>query len=262
MTKGVVAAIALAVLTVSGVAVPTTASADQIECASDKGRRQECSMDTRGEVRLVRQLSKAACVEGQSYGISKHGVWVQNGCRAVFASEGGGGGGGYAGAQNYGGGYGGGHAGTQNYGGGSGGGAPAVVTCESSGGQRAECEMDTRGEVRLQRQHSKAGCVEGQTYGISKHGVWVSGGCRATFENVSRANEGGRGYGQGGGGYDAPTPRQVEACRQRAGGYADVVSQEALRPGSWSLVLRNRDGEFACDVDPNGRVDGFQQISR
>jgi hypothetical protein len=252
MTKGVAAAIALAVLTVGGVTVPATASADQIECASDKGRRQECSMDTRGEVRLVRQLSKAACVEGQSYGISKHGVWVQNGCRAVFASEGGGGG--YGGS--------GGYAGAQNRGGGAGGGAPAVVTCESSGGQRAECDMDTRGEVRLQRQHSKAGCVEGQTYGISKHGVWVSGGCRATFENVSRANEGGGGYGQGGGGYDRPTPRQMEACLQRAGGYSDVVSQEALRPGAWSLVLRNRDGQFACDVDPNGRVVGFQQISR
>jgi hypothetical protein len=48
--------------------------------------------------------------------------------------------------------------------------------------------MDTRGEVRLVRQQSRAPCVEGQSWGLSKHSVWVSGGCRATFQNMSRAN--------------------------------------------------------------------------
>lgn len=119
--------------------------------------------------------------------------------------------------------------------------------------------MDTRGEVRLVRQQSKAPCVEGQSWGLSKHGVWVSGGCRATFENVSRAGGGGGGDR---GGYDGPTRQQVAACRERAGGYAEVESQEALTPGAWSIILRNDDGRFSCDVGRSGRVEGFERLGR
>jgi hypothetical protein len=236
-------------------AVPATASAEQVECASEKGRRVECPMNTRGEVRIVRQLSRAPCVDGQSWGLSKHSVWVSDGCRAVFASDGPPEqqGGGY-GAPAYGGG--GGYAGAQSYGGG--GSAPATVTCASNDGARTECDMDTRGEVRLVRQQSRAPCVEGQSWGLSKHSIWVSNGCRATFQNMSRANEGGGQGGSGGG----PTPQQVSACEERVGSTARVVSQEPLRPGSWELVLESREGRFACDVGPDGRVDGFQKISR
>jgi hypothetical protein len=237
-------------------AVPATASAEQVECASDKGRRVECPMNTRGEVRIVRQLSRAPCVDGQSWGLSKHSVWVSDGCRAVFASDGPPEqqGGGY-GAPAYGGGF----AGAQSYGGGGGGAAaPATVTCSSNDGGRTECDMDTRGEVRLVRQQSRAPCVEGQSWGLSKHSIWVSGGCRATFQNMSRANEGGGQGGSGGG----PTPQQVSACEERVGSTAQVVSTEPLNPGSWSLVMESRGGRFACDVGPGGRVDGFQKISR
>lgn len=41
-------------------------------------------MDTRGSVRVVRQLSHSPCTEGVSWGLSKHAVWVERGCRAVF----------------------------------------------------------------------------------------------------------------------------------------------------------------------------------
>ena len=41
-------------------------------------------MDTRGSVRVVRQLSHSPCTEGVSWGLSKHSVWVENGCRAIF----------------------------------------------------------------------------------------------------------------------------------------------------------------------------------
>lgn len=57
------------------------------------------------------------------------------------------------------------------------------VTCESKGKARAECEMNTQGDVVLVRQLSKASCTEGTTWGLSKHAVWVEGGCRAVFEN-------------------------------------------------------------------------------
>ena len=59
------------------------------------------------------------------------------------------------------------------------------VTCESRNQQRTECEMNTQGEVRVVQQLSKAACTEGVTWGLSKHAVWVEGGCRAVFENAS-----------------------------------------------------------------------------
>jgi|GEM_PF-300820 len=60
------------------------------------------------------------------------------------------------------------------------------VTCESKNQQRSECEMNTQGEVRVVQQLSKAACTEGVTWGLSKHAVWVEGGCRAVFENASQ----------------------------------------------------------------------------
>ena len=67
-----------------------------------------------------------------------------------------------------------------------------TVRCESKGGLK-ECEMDTRGEVRMARQLSRASCIEGRTWGVNRHTVWVKDGCRAEFES------GGGGYGYGGG---------------------------------------------------------------
>jgi hypothetical protein len=61
------------------------------------------------------------------------------------------------------------------------------VTCESRNQQRTECDMNTQGEVRVVQQLSKAACTEGVTWGLSKHAVWVEGGCRAVFENASAA---------------------------------------------------------------------------
>jgi hypothetical protein len=66
----------------------TPVLADQVTCESVKGARKECPMNTSGEVRMVRQLSKTRCVEGQNWGLFKHSVWVDGGCRATFASSG------------------------------------------------------------------------------------------------------------------------------------------------------------------------------
>lgn len=60
------------------------ALAQQVTCESKGKARTECEMNTQGEVRVVRQLSKMPCEEGVSWGLSKHAVWVENGCRAVF----------------------------------------------------------------------------------------------------------------------------------------------------------------------------------
>ena len=67
-------------------AVPSIALADEVTCSSVGNKQTSCEMNTSGEVRLVKQLSRAACTEGVSWGLSKHSVWVSKGCRAMFAS--------------------------------------------------------------------------------------------------------------------------------------------------------------------------------
>jgi hypothetical protein len=63
------------------------ALADRVTCESKKGTRVTCRMDTSGEVNMVKQLSRAPCVQGTTWGVQRHGVWVDRGCRGVFASD-------------------------------------------------------------------------------------------------------------------------------------------------------------------------------
>jgi len=72
---------------VSAALFATAAMAEEVTCESKGSKRTECPMDTSGEVRVVRQLSKSACTEGSTWGVSKHAVWVEGGCRAVFGKD-------------------------------------------------------------------------------------------------------------------------------------------------------------------------------
>lgn len=126
-----------------------------VRCESTDGRTRECPADTSRGVRLVRQISRAACVEGQSWGYGRGGVWVTQGCRAEFAS-------GYGSSRR--GGYG-----------------AQVLRCESNDGRRKLCPADARGGAALVRQLSRSPCVRNQTWGANQRGVWVSQGCRAEF---------------------------------------------------------------------------------
>ena len=56
---------------------------DRITCSSDGGRTV-CNADTRGGVRISRQLSDVRCVEGYTWGYTEQSVWVDRGCRAEF----------------------------------------------------------------------------------------------------------------------------------------------------------------------------------
>ena len=53
-------------------------------CESNDGRTRECAANTRAGVQLVRQLSRAACIQGRSWGYGRNGIWVSDGCRAEF----------------------------------------------------------------------------------------------------------------------------------------------------------------------------------
>jgi hypothetical protein len=65
----------------------TSAFAEQITCESHQDGVEACSTVLAGShVRLVEQLSKAPCIEGQSWGLDTklNSVWISGGCRAVF----------------------------------------------------------------------------------------------------------------------------------------------------------------------------------
>jgi hypothetical protein len=127
-------------------------------CESDNERTRHCNADTRGGVRMNRQLSDSPCIQGRSWGYDNSGVWVSQGCRAEFTTGGGG----------------------PVYGE-PGGGYGQTLRCESQDKRQRRCNVSVRRGVDIVRQLSGTRCVQGQNWGWDRSGIWVSGGCRAEF---------------------------------------------------------------------------------
>ena len=142
-----------------------------IRCESVDQRQRVCATGWRSAV-LTRQLSKAQCTEGRSWGSSNGNVWVSNGCRAEF-SEGRGGWGGGQGGWN--------------------GNGNRTIRCDSNNNRQQVCNTGWRSAV-LVRQISDTRCTEGRNWGSNNGSVWVSGGCRAEF---AEGRGGGGGWGGG-----------------------------------------------------------------
>lgn len=141
-----------------------------LRCESIDGKTRECPVDATGGARLLRQLSKAACVEGRTWGRMRRSIWVTQGCRAeflAFSSDG---------RRGYG----------STYGYGNGGPLGRTLRCGSEDGRWKHCSADTRGDVDLVRQLSRSPCIRGQSWGVDHTGVWVNGGCRAEFRTGGR----------------------------------------------------------------------------
>lgn len=143
-----------------------------VRCESNDRRTRECPLE--GRPRLTRQLSGTPCVEGQSWGSTRNGVWVSNGCRAEFVGEGRGRPGRPGHGNGGGNGWGGGH--------GNGNGRVQLIDCDSNDRRQRRCGITIRQDARLVRQKSGSPCIEGQTWGWNRDGVWVSNGCRAQFQ--------------------------------------------------------------------------------
>jgi hypothetical protein len=53
-------------------------------CESHEYRYSFCPVGRVRSVELVQQRSQAPCIQGRSWGWTRDGIWVDNGCEAAF----------------------------------------------------------------------------------------------------------------------------------------------------------------------------------
>ncbi|WP_246863980.1 DUF3011 domain-containing protein [Stenotrophomonas maltophilia] len=128
---------------------------------------------------------------------------------------------------------------------------PNQVTCESDDQRQTSCDMNTRGTVIVDRQLSHARCVEGQTWGLSRHSVWVSGGCRAVFRNTSAPT---RSSAAAGGG------NALAACNARKGEDGTLVTQVPVGERYMEVIVDYADGRHLCMVGNDGTVSSLTRM--
>jgi hypothetical protein len=230
--------IAFSVLLTAGFA--GNALAGQVTCASDGGKYRECRLDGDGDIVMKTQLSKAACTKNVSWGETGDGVYVKNGCRAIFETM----------SMN------------QSQGMNSGGsGYKDLIGAKAAGG---EMDLQDRGYT----------WVRTTTQGNSKLGFWWKPGRSGCIQvttsdgrysairdvNTSQCSQGGNlNSGQAtAGGISAAA---MNACNMfMKGEKGRFVSSTALKPGWQEVILRYNAGEYACTVNNDGRVDGFVKM--
>jgi hypothetical protein len=137
---------------------PGPGTGQVVRCESQNNRERVCPVNFRNRAVLVRQLSGARCIEGQTWGQRGNSIWVRNGCRGEFAEGRGG---------NWGGGT------NPNF----------SVTCSSDNSRRRTCAWDSRqGRPVVIQQLSGTRCQESSNWGWDgRSTIWVDRGCRARF---------------------------------------------------------------------------------
>ena len=123
-----------------------------VTCESSGALRICPAATTWRGARLVKQISKTPCLQGENWGFDRRGIWVDKGCRGTFEA---------------------GDPFTN---------AGERVTCASALGRRVECPADTRFGVRLVQQISDSPCRENESWGTGPRAIWVDRGCRGEFE--------------------------------------------------------------------------------
>ena len=163
----------------------------EIICTSANRQYRECQSPFRGPARVSQQISDARCIEGQSWGSRPGLIWVDGGCRARFVES----------SPNW-----------PTWG--NAGPNQRQVMCESKDERYQQCNTGFRGTARLSRQLSQNACQEGRSWGQSSGMVWVSRGCRASFEDSNWNGGSDNGY-PGNSGYSitcASTDGRYRTC--------------------------------------------------
>ena len=146
-----------------------------VNCSSEDGHRRVCPIRPNSRVTLAKQRSGSSCVQGRTWGYDNTQIWVDRGCRADFNVE-------VRGDRGRGR-----DRDRDRDGDHRGGGAAAdqFINCSSEDGHRKYCPVDTsRARVQMTKQRSGSACVQGQTWGYDRGGIWVDRGCRADFQVV------------------------------------------------------------------------------
>ena len=136
---------------------PATASAARISCESRDYHRNYCPTGSISSARLVVQQSRSACIQGQSWGYDRNGIWVTRGCSGEFEYR-------WAKEPR------------------PGPGPGRQILCESQNYKQQFCPSDRRiARAWLVEQRSRSECVQGRTWGYQDRGIWVSAGCSGLF---------------------------------------------------------------------------------
>jgi hypothetical protein len=233
------------------------ALAASVTCQSRNNQREECWLQGRGEVVLVRQISKTACVKGRNWDETRNGLYVTDGCGGVFETRGSGGGGGWNDRPGQGGGW-----DNNRPGQGNSNGYNDLIGARAAGGEQ---ELQRRG-FRSTRSEStpggrfvfwrtpQRGCIE----------VRVADGRFQTIRPVSnnacddnRPNPPPRPMPDNLGGMP---PGAVETCKMQfnnQGQDGTVERSGRVRPGVWEVVLSYPPQRFRCMVNDRGQVISF-----
>lgn len=134
--------------------------------------------------------------------------------------------------------------------------APRSVTCESVDQRQVECDMNTRGEVQVARQLSRTRCVRGDNWDVNRHSVWVKGGCRAEFRNVSADDRDRRGNASAG------NDDLLGACNDRARADGTQVTRVPVNSDVTELIVDYPDGRYLCMVRNDGQVQSLTQLRK
>lgn len=238
------------------------AMAASVTCQSRNNQREDCSLRGRGEVVLVRQLSKTTCVKGRNWDETRQGLYVTDGCGGVFETRDG-----WNDRPVQGGGWGGGgNPGGPNRPGGNG--YSDLVGVRASSG---ESELQQRGFREARNQSAPGGrFVFWRTPSRGCIEVRVADGRFQTIRPVNNSEcDGGRPIppmpperpmpGNAG---RLPPPGSLNACMQaiNQGRDASVERQAPVRGGMWELALRYPGGRYLCIVNDRGQVSSFNPL--
>lgn len=240
---------------VAAVAAVTLLGADalaaSVTCQSRNNQREECWLQGRGEVVLVRQISKTTCVKGRNWDETRNGLYVTDGCGGVFETRGGG-----HDRPGQGGGW------DNRPGQGNNNGYDDLIGARAAGGEqelRRRGFRDTRSESApggrfVFWRTPQRGCIE----------VRVADGRFQTIRPVNhnacddnRPNPPPRPTPDNLGGLP---PNAVLSCNlqfNNQGQEGTVERQGRVRPGVWELVLNYGSQRFLCTVNDRGQVISF-----